>query len=222
MNQKLIVIVLVVNAVLLGFSHGWLKELPDRDEINTWADHYGAGEELRGELAPNFSLSLLNDQKFDLAEHVGKKVIVLNFFTTWCSSCRQEIPELQDYYASHKDKSFLLVGINIKEARRKVKDFVVNQDITFPVGIAPGEAIPSLYNVKSYPTTVVIGVQGKIQKYETGAISNASIAFDEIYKEQIKLLENNKTINKNEYLAELNNKSDTETSPPPESEKSND
>src|SRR4029450_1330300 len=55
----------------------------------------------QGRIAPDFKLPLLEDGTFQLSEHVGKEVVVLNFFATWCGPCREEMPELARFHAQN-------------------------------------------------------------------------------------------------------------------------
>jgi thiol-disulfide isomerase/thioredoxin len=112
-------------------------------------------------LAPDFEGKLLSGESFALADHIGKDMVVLNFFTTSCAPCREEMPALSKFYDEHKDKVVIL-GVDVIEGEPVVKAFVENMKISYPVIIDSGELTKSL-NVTGYPTTVVIGLDGNIQ-----------------------------------------------------------
>jgi thiol-disulfide isomerase/thioredoxin len=109
---------------------------------------------------------------------VGKKVVILSFFTTWCGACRADFPELNRYYLKHRDDPFVMIGINANEKEGRVRDFLKEVDISFPIGIDTGSKIAEKYSVESYPTTVLINPQGRVRFYETGAVANADVAFE--------------------------------------------
>lgn len=93
-----------------------------------------------------------------------------------------------------------MVGINANEAEDTVKQFITDQKLSFPVGIDNEAIIQNKYGVKSYPTTVFIGVDGRIALYEIGAISNADIAFERLYRLNMRMLDSKRGIDKETYL----------------------
>ncbi|TAL39249.1 MAG: TlpA family protein disulfide reductase [Alphaproteobacteria bacterium] len=113
------------------------------------------------QLAPDFEGKLLSGESFSLADHIGKDMVVLNFFTTSCAPCREEMPALSKFYDEHKDKVVIL-GVDVIEGQHIVKAFVENMKISYPVIIDSGELTKRL-NVVGYPTTIVIGADGTIQ-----------------------------------------------------------
>lgn len=117
--------------------------------------------EWRGQIAPDFELKTNDGNTFRLSENIGKKIIVLNFFATWCGPCRAEMPELNRYFNDHKSDSFLLLGIDSEEQPDRVQDFIQELKLDFPTGIDTGP-IQRSYGVSSFPTTVLIGVDGKV------------------------------------------------------------
>lgn len=115
----------------------------------------------QAQLAPDFDGKLLSGEAFSLADHIGKKLVVLNFFTTSCAPCREEMPALSKFYDENKDQVVIL-GVAVIEGQHIVKNFVENMKITYPVIIDGGELTKAL-NVTGYPTTIVIGLDGNIQ-----------------------------------------------------------
>jgi peroxiredoxin len=155
--------------------------------------------EWRGQIAPDFELKTTRGETFKLSDNVGKKIIVLNFFATWCGPCRAEMPELNRYFNDHKSDSFQLIGIDSEEQQDRVDEFLQDLKVDFPAGIDSGP-IQRQYGVSSFPTTVVIGVDGKVQFYETGALANAEVAFDSLLKGNLENLKLGRTVSTDEYL----------------------
>jgi thiol-disulfide isomerase/thioredoxin len=198
MNKTLLSTSILASAVLLGAFHYVIKPKPDENAIRQFADDLNSSTEWRGQTAPDFEVQTTHGEKFQLAENVGKKVIVLNFFATWCGPCREEMPELNRYFNEHKNGQFLLLGIDAEEKKDTVDAFVSDMKIDFPVAIDAG-SIQQQYGVGSYPTTVVIGVDGKVQFYETGELANAEVAFDNLLGQNRKSLHAGQIISAEEY-----------------------
>ncbi len=113
---------------------------------------------------PDFSAKDISGRIVKLSELKGK-VVLLDFWATWCPPCRVEIPNLLEINRKFKDKEFVLISIsldgNLQAARQFVKDKKMNW-----VHIIDGEAgrsIASLYQVEYIPSTFIIGRKGKIE-----------------------------------------------------------
>src|SRR5438477_5538851 len=156
------------------------------------------GVDWRNHTAPDFEITTTRGERFRLSDNIGKKVIVLNFFATWCGPCRAEMPELSRYFDEHKSDSFLLLGIDAEEKGDRVDAFLDELKVTFPAGVDEG-AIEKKYGVEVFPTTVVIGVDGKVQLYETGALVNAEVAFDNLLRKNQQLIKAGQTISPDAY-----------------------
>jgi len=156
------------------------------------------GAEWRNQIAPDFELKTTSGEDFKLSENVGKKIIVLNFFATWCGPCREEMPELNRYFNEHKSESFLLVGIDSEEKQDRVDGFLKDLKIDFPAGIDDGP-IQKQYGVTAFPTTVLIGVDGKVQFYESGALANADVAFSNLLAKNRQLMDAGQVISPQDY-----------------------
>lgn len=118
-----------------------------------------------GEIPPEIELETLNGESFKLSELKGKKVI-LNFWATWCPPCKEEMPEMQEFYNEYKDE-VEIIAINSTSDEQKVQDVhdYINQynyTYTIPMDV-DGKAMKD-YNIFSYPTTYFIGTDGKVQQ----------------------------------------------------------
>jgi thiol-disulfide isomerase/thioredoxin len=200
-NKIFLNVSIVVSGLLLGVFHYELKPKPAEKDVSNLAQQMTNSTEWKGQIAPDFEIQTIDGGHFQLSEAVGKKVIVLNFFATWCGPCREEMPELNRYFSEHKNESFLLLGIDSHEPQRDVEGFVQELNVSFPVGIDAG-AISDKYGVDGFPTTVVIGVDGKVQFYESGALANADVAFDNLLSQNLALLKQGKGIAPEDYRRE--------------------
>ncbi|MCB1051980.1 MAG: TlpA family protein disulfide reductase [Acidobacteria bacterium] len=124
---------------------------------------------LEGELAPPFTLTDLNGQTFNPAEHKGK-VIVLDFWATWCGPCRTIMPVISDLakeYAQRKD--IVIYSVNVREDQAKVSTYLKQQKLELPTLLDLEGTAQTDYKAKSIPQTVIIGKDGKVIKVHVGA-----------------------------------------------------
>jgi thiol-disulfide isomerase/thioredoxin len=200
-NRGLKLAMLIAGALVLAVQI-WAKARPDAEEVNGWARSIASAANWRDRVAPDFELRLLDGSTFRLAEHVGRRVIVLNFFATWCAPCRAEMPELERYQQGHTD-GLILLGIDAEEKHTIVEAFVRELKLTFPIGIDGSGDLMKRYDVASFPTTVVIGADGRVKLYETGAISNADVAFGSVVTPELASIKEGRGITVEAYRAAL-------------------
>ncbi len=153
----------------------------------------------QGRPAPDVMLNLLNGEKFVLSDHVGKQIIILNFFATWCGPCREEMPEIVRFAQKHKSEPFLMIGVDADEREDAVREFLKVNGVTYPVAIDKG-AVQRAFGVRSYPTTVFIGADGIVQLYEMGSIANADVAFDATFQAALTQIRSGAGITKEAFL----------------------
>jgi peroxiredoxin len=123
-----------------------------------------------GEPAPLFKAPTLEGGEFDLAAQIGKKVVILDWWSINCSSCIQEIPKLIDI-SNRYQKDVLVVGMNVDSfILKRVMRFLQTQSfkITYPTVIDAGLQIMKSYKSSILPTTVVIDKKGKIAFHHIG------------------------------------------------------
>ncbi len=112
--------------------------------------------------APNFYLEDLKGKKLELKNFKGK-VVFLNFWATWCSPCKEELPSMEALYQQFKEKNFVFIAISVDyEGRKPVKEFIEKHRYTIPVLLDLKCEILDLYNVKGIPTTFVIDKKGRM------------------------------------------------------------
>jgi peroxiredoxin len=119
-----------------------------------------------GQEAPDFSLSDINGKQINLSEFRGK-VIILDFFASWCPPCRQEVPDFVELQKTYGSDGLAIVGValvNLQEA----KDFAEQYKINYTVLIDDGKVSNSYGPIRSIPTTFVLDKTGKIVKMYIG------------------------------------------------------
>ena len=139
-----------------------------------------------GSKAPDFSAKDLDGNTITLSEITGK-VIVLDFWASWCIPCKKSMPHLADLYNKFKDSSFTVIGINLDDDKDKISSFKkqIGIEIPFPVIFDKESKLPSIYNVEGMPTTVIIDKQGVIKFKETGFDSDIKEKLDKLINELI-------------------------------------
>lgn len=181
-DKQLRILVGILALAVLAFHYGY-KGTPDEKEVRNIQRYIAKGAFWVGKYPPDFTATQLDGGRFSLAEQVGKKTIVLNFFATWCGPCVEELPELNRFYLEHRDEGFVLVGIDVEEKEDLVRSFVGEHHLGYPV-IADSEgALKKLFGVESFPTSVFIGADGKIALYEMGGLANADVTFAGLLRE---------------------------------------
>jgi len=124
-------------------------------------------------LAPDFTLKTIDDQEITLSQLKGK-VVLLDFWATWCGPCRESIPHLVHLYKTYRENGLEMIGISLdKGDPQVVRNFAKSMDIPYPIVIAPEEVVRS-YRVTAIPTTFLIDKEGKIRERTTGF--NSTIA----------------------------------------------
>jgi thiol-disulfide isomerase/thioredoxin len=210
MRTPFLLVLIGLTAALVANLHFWLKPRPSAEELQAISRGMSTRNEWQGKLAPDFELVTSRGAHFKLSENLGKKVIVLNFFATWCGPCRTEMPELNRYFQEHQKDPFLLLAIDSEEKPDVVRDYFAENKLTFPVAIDDGP-IQKQFNVTGLPTTILIGVEGRVQLYEAGGLDNADVAFNALLGLNEKLLASGKGIAQEAYLRELSAASQPKT-----------
>ncbi len=123
-----------------------------------------------GDAAPDFTLESISGDKVSLSELRGK-VVLLNFWASWCPPCRDEIPSLYTLNAAMSGKNYRLLAVAIDEGgRNAVSQFLKKTGVSLPVLVDPGGVVAKRYGITGVPETFVIDRMGKIRKKVVGPI----------------------------------------------------
>jgi peroxiredoxin len=151
-----------VSAVLLAF--GCAKRAPEGR--GSTAVPSNAGE--IGSKAPNVELTDLEGKKVPLSDFAGK-VVVLNFWATWCGPCRAEIPDLITLQSKYGPQGVVVVGLSLDaEGAGIVKPFIQEHRVDYPMLIADAATARQFGGIIGIPTTFVLDRQGRIVKKFVG------------------------------------------------------
>jgi len=108
----------------------------------------------------DFTLTDMQGQPWHLADLRGK-VVLVNFWATWCPPCRKEMPDLQALYDKYKDQGFVVLAISDEEAA-KVNPFLAERKISYPVLLDPGRKVTESFVVEGIPKSFVYDREGKL------------------------------------------------------------
>jgi peroxiredoxin len=118
--------------------------------------------------APNFTLQDLNGRPLQLSSYRGK-VVLLNFWATWCAPCRAEIPEFERLQDSYGQQGLQVVGLSMDDGAQPVREFYQQFKVNYPVAVSNEKVAQSYGGVLGLPVSFLIGRDGRIAAKYVGA-----------------------------------------------------
>ncbi len=109
----------------------------------------------------NFTLTDLNGKTWTLKDLKGR-VVMVNFWATWCPPCQKEMPDLEALYNQYKDQGFVILALSEDDETQKVAPFIAERKITYPILLDPGSKVNNLFQVRGIPKTFVYDRDGKL------------------------------------------------------------
>ncbi|HJT22362.1 MAG TPA: TlpA disulfide reductase family protein [Nitrospira sp.] len=136
-----------------------------------------------GTLAEDFQLLDLNGKPQRLSEYRGK-VVLLNFWATWCKPCTTEMPAMQTCYDKLRDAGFVVLAVNELEDDERVKAHIAQYGHTFPVLMDRDNKVANQFGVFGLPVSVFIDGEGRVQEYIKGGLLTEQKIFDIVARMQ--------------------------------------
>lgn len=133
--------------------------------------------------APDFTLKNEAGENIRLAEQRGK-VVMLNFWASWCGPCRKEMPLLDEMHKRYGKAGFVLYGVNVEQDATAAKKLLKELGVSLPVLYDPESKASKLYKVDAMPTTVMIDKNGEVRYVNRGYKAGD----EDKYREQIREL----------------------------------
>lgn len=192
MNKTLKYVIYIVIFALIFvaafFAYGYLSEkyiLEDRnggvenEKDNSESDgkEDSFDEETEEEKAPDFTVFDSDGNEVSLSDNIGKPVII-NFWASWCSPCKTELPYFNSAYEEYKDDIvFMMINLTdgLSETTEKVKDFISENEYSFPVYYDTESSAASAYETMYIPLTVFINEKGEVEDSHVGMMSEAAL-----------------------------------------------
>ncbi len=122
-----------------------------------------------GSPAPDFQLNDLHGKPRRLSQYRGK-VVLLNFWATWCKPCTKEMPAMEAAYNNLKDHGFEVVAVNELEDRERVRRHIQTHGHTFHVLMDHDNRVANMYGVVGLPVSVFIDQEGRVQEFVKGGV----------------------------------------------------
>ena len=135
--------------------------------------------------APDFTLRTMNGPNMRLAEQRGR-VVMVNFWATWCGPCRQEMPHLNRLYEKYRASGFVLMGVNVDDDTRNAAELATKLGLKFPVLLDTDKGVSKLYDLSTMPSTVLIDRDGKVRYVHRGYLTGYEDTYDKQIRELLK------------------------------------
>jgi peroxiredoxin len=136
-------------------------------------------------LAPDFTLRTLDGQNLRLGEQRGR-VVLVNFWATWCGPCRQEMPHLNKLYEKYKSSGFVLLGVNVDDDSQQAAGVASKLGVKFPVLPDSDKRVSRQYDLSAMPSTVLIDRDGKVRYLHRGYQNGYETTYDKQIRELLK------------------------------------
>jgi len=133
--------------------------------------------------APDFTLRTMDGPNLRLQEQRGR-VVLINFWATWCGPCRQEMPHLSRLYDKYRGAGFVLLGVNVDDDAKRGADLATKMGLKFPVLLDTDKTVSRLYDLGTMPSSVLIDRDGRVRYVHSGYLAG----YEDLYEKQIREL----------------------------------
>jgi peroxiredoxin len=138
-----------------------------------------------GAAAPDFAAKSSTGRNVRLSELRGQ-VVLINFWASWCSPCRQELPLLGKIYTQYRSAGFALLAVNVDDNRKDAEGMLKRLDLKFPTLFDGGKNVAKLYGVDTMPATLVIDRDGRVRYVHRGYYEGYERKYEQQVRELLK------------------------------------
>ncbi|MCC6537684.1 MAG: TlpA family protein disulfide reductase [Bryobacterales bacterium] len=114
-----------------------------------------------GDPAPDFQVTTLDGRTLTRS-NFGGKVLILNFWASWCPPCAEETPSMELFHKRLKDKGVVLLAVSVDKKEDKYKNFLKRFGVTFPTAFDPEAKVSDSYGTYRYPETYIVNKDGRV------------------------------------------------------------
>jgi peroxiredoxin len=141
-------------------------------QLFTTGDIYGVPSK-----APDLAITTIEGKPFKLHELTGhSRLVVVNFWATWCRPCVEEMPDLEKVHLAYQDKGVAVVGIATQDTAWKVREFLAQHKVTYKIAVDDQNEIADAFGgVKALPTTLFLDRENNIVKYHKGYLARKEL-----------------------------------------------
>jgi len=138
-----------------------------------------------GKPAPDFAAKSDSGRNVRLSELRGQ-VVLINFWASWCSPCRQELPLLSKIYTQYRGAGFALLAVNVDDNRKDAESMLKRLDLKFPTLFDGNKKVAKLYGVDTMPATLVIDRDGRVRYVHRGYYDGYERKYEQQVRELLK------------------------------------
>lgn len=133
----------------------------------------------------DFTLKTNTGTNLRLAEQKGK-VVLLNFWASWCAPCREELPLLDDMHQKYEKLGFTVLGVNIDEKPSAAMKVLEEIPVQFPILMDPKNQVAQLYDIEAMPTTYILDRSGKLRFLHRGFQKGYEVKYENEVKQLLR------------------------------------
>jgi peroxiredoxin len=122
---------------------------------------------------PALALKDLDGRQHRLADYRGK-VVLINFWATWCGPCREEMPSIQELKNKLAGRPFVVLAVNLDEPESRIRKFLTQMKLDFPILLDPDRKVAKGWNARILPATFIVGPDGRVRYSLVGEINWAN------------------------------------------------
>ena len=158
--MKNIILTLFAVIVLVSCNEGDSTTNPPSNNVSKYESNQPIGL-LKGNQAPLFRTKDLNANIVELKSYRGN-VVLLDFWATWCGSCRQSVPELVKIWEKHRDDSLEIIGVSFDSQRKVLEDYIKEFNMTWIQTHDTEYLVNQFYDIKAFPHAYLLNKRGEI------------------------------------------------------------
>jgi len=172
LKNKIVQFIIIISLGVLGYFL-----LFGQDTLLTLSQRIAVKKALEDiNKAPDFTLTAMNDSNYTLSKLEGK-VVLINFWATWCGPCRMEIPEFNELYNNYYEKGLEILGISVSDNKKQLKNFTKSFAVDYPLLYGSAKDMNKVMRdydgVYAVPSSFLIGKNGNIiWKYPGAVLKN--------------------------------------------------